>query len=298
MPPTKMALRSLRRHLTTFHGYYRTASQKGTVRSIHQLRTNARRFRNALRTYAPLLDKQSIKKLNRLFQQIAREASELRDLDVYLLFLKDYQSKLRSDIQRQCIRDMITQLSQRRVREQKLVSSGLASYKNQVEPTRILTALEKRMPRIGDDIEHTMMDMFHKRVEKSTGHLLKYNVIVPYPEKKEELHEMRKCAKHLRYTLEGIKPYFDTRLQLHISRVLFFHKILGDIHDCDVWMSLLDDYRQDYKLNSDMGNSLNVLYNYLKRIRDSRYRVFVQRWHRALQNGHFDDMLEFVYAHH
>lgn len=298
MSPAKIALQALRRHYTTFHGHYRTACDRGTVRSIHQLRTNARRFRNALKTYSLLFDKTTVKKYNRLFQKVAREASQLRDLDVYLLFLHDYKSKLRSDIQRQCIREVIADLKQQRAALQPAVSRALSKHAARLTPGKVTGMLERKIGKTDDEIAHTMMDIFHHRVEKSVHHLLAYNVIVPYPERKTELHEMRKCAKHMRYTLEGIKPYFDARLELHIGRAYFFHKILGDIHDCDVWMEMLNQYRTAYKLNSDMGNSLNVLYNYLKKVRDSRYRIFVRRWHRALENRHFEEMLEFVYAHH
>lgn len=88
MSPAKIALKALHRHFTVFHRYYRTACDKGTVRSIHQLRTNARRFRNALKTYSLLFDKAAVKRFNRLLQMTAREASQLRDLDVYLFFCR------------------------------------------------------------------------------------------------------------------------------------------------------------------------------------------------------------------
>ncbi|MCA9393887.1 MAG: CHAD domain-containing protein [Candidatus Omnitrophica bacterium] len=298
MSPAKIALKALHRHFTVFHRYYRTACDKGTVRSIHQLRTNARRFRNALKTYSLLFDKAAVKRFNRLLQMTAREASQLRDLDVYLFFLQDYKSKLRSDVQRQSIRDLLADLRRQRAALQPAVSRALRKYAARLSADKVVGVLERKMKKADAEVAHTMMDIFHRRVEKSTHHLLAYNVIVPYPEKKTELHEMRKCAKHLRYTLEGIRPYFDVRLELYIGRVYFFHKILGDIHDCDVWLDMLSRYRAAYKMNSDMGNSLNVLYNYLKKVRDSRYRIFVQRWHRALQSRHFEEMLEFVYAHH
>lgn len=298
MTQAKIALTSLQRCHTNFLRHYRMACQKGTLRSVHQLRTNARRFRNALKTYAPLYDQAAVRKYNRLFQKVAREASAIRDLDVFLIFLDEYKRKLRSERQRQCIRDLIADIRAKRARLQPGMSKALKKYAVRLQPAMVTDVLRRKMSNSDKDVTHTMMDIFQQRVEKSVRHLLAYNVIVPYPEKKQALHEMRIRAKHLRYTLEGIEPYFDTRIQLYISRALFFHKILGEIHDFDVWMEMLDRYRPQHKLNSDMGNSLNVLYNYLKRVRAARYRVFVQQWHNALNNRQFEDMLEFVYAHH
>ncbi|MBZ0166722.1 MAG: CHAD domain-containing protein, partial [Candidatus Omnitrophica bacterium] len=240
----------------------------------------------------------TVKKYNRLFQRVAREASAVRDLDVFLIFLNEYKRKMRSERQRQSLRELIADIRQKREGLQHGMSKALKKYAARLQPAVVTAVLRRRMSIADQDVTQTMMDIFQQRVEKSVTHLLAYNVIVPYPEKKQALHEMRIRAKHLRYTLEGIKPYFDTRIQLYIGRALFFHKILGEIHDFDVWMEMLDHYRPEHKLNSDMGNTLNVLYNYLKRVRAIRYRMFVQQWHHALKNRQFEDMLEFVYAHH
>jgi CHAD domain-containing protein len=59
------------------------------------------------------------------------------------------------------------------------------------------------------------------------------------------LHEMRKAAKRLRYTLEIFAPFFggaDGALAPHIKRVKALQDALGAVRDRDVWIAFLPDF--------------------------------------------------------
>jgi CHAD domain-containing protein len=51
-----------------------------------------------------------------------------------------------------------------------------------------------------------------------------------------EHHAMRIAAKKLRYTMEVYGPVYRLGLKKPHARVKKVQEILGDLHDCDVWI--------------------------------------------------------------
>jgi CHAD domain-containing protein len=47
---------------------------------------------------------------------------------------------------------------------------------------------------------------------------------------------MRIAAKHLRYTLEVFNPLYEKALRKPIKIVKEIQELLGELHDCDVWI--------------------------------------------------------------
>ena len=57
----------------------------------------------------------------------------------------------------------------------------------------------------------------------------------------EELHDMRIATKRLRYTLELFRPVFGKPGQKQIERVKALQEELGEIHDHDVRIALIEE---------------------------------------------------------
>lgn len=55
------------------------------------------------------------------------------------------------------------------------------------------------------------------------------------------LHELRIGAKRLRYTLEMFRDVFGESGETQIERVKNVQEALGDLHDCDVRIALIED---------------------------------------------------------
>lgn len=54
-------------------------------------------------------------------------------------------------------------------------------------------------------------------------------------------HEMRIAGKKLRYTLESFSGLFECKLKKEIKTFKSLQDILGEMHDCDVWIANLPD---------------------------------------------------------
>ena len=71
------------------------------------------------------------------------------------------------------------------------------------------------------------------------------------PDLIEKHHAMRIMAKWLRYTLEAYADLFDDQLKKDIKGIKKLQELLGDIHDCDVWVDILPRF-----LEEEEGRSL------------------------------------------
>jgi hypothetical protein len=69
-----------------------------------------------------------------------------------------------------------------------------------------------------------------------------YDGLVADPANVTELHDMRIACKRVRYLLEIFAIAFDEDLEPFIDEVKGLQDLLGDIHDCDVQVPMLEDH--------------------------------------------------------
>jgi CHAD domain len=76
------------------------------------------------------------------------------------------------------------------------------------------------------------------RIEEVYG----YEGDVADPARVRELHDMRIACKRLRYLLEIFDPAFLEDLEPFVDEVKDLQDLLGDIHDCDVQIPMLEEH--------------------------------------------------------
>ncbi len=69
-----------------------------------------------------------------------------------------------------------------------------------------------------------------------------YDGDVADPARVRELHDMRIACKRLRYLLEIFDVAFEADLLPYIDEVRALQDVLGDIHDCDVQVPMLEEH--------------------------------------------------------
>lgn len=82
------------------------------------------------------------------------------------------------------------------------------------------------------------------------------------------LHELRIAAKRLRYTLEMFRDVFGDDGERQIERVKQIQELLGELHDCDVRIDLIED-----ELINLAGRQMRELSEQLKREPIERHRA-------------------------
>jgi hypothetical protein len=68
---------------------------------------------------------------------------------------------------------------------------------------------------------------------------------MPYPERVQELHDMRIAAKRVRYCFEFFSPALGDGFKDLLKQFKQLQDFLGDIHDCDVWVDYLRTQLRD-----------------------------------------------------
>lgn len=69
-----------------------------------------------------------------------------------------------------------------------------------------------------------------------------YDQAVRDPANVTDLHDMRIASKRLRYVLEIFSIAFPTDLEPWLEQIKLLQDLLGDIHDCDVQVPMLEDH--------------------------------------------------------
>lgn len=108
----------------------------------------------------------------------------------------------------------------------------------------------------------------------------------------EELHNMRIAAKRLRYTLEVFAPALGEEAASVVELVTDIQEQLGQIHDCDVLIPLLQETmdkeaererKQALKKGATLppylaAEGLSALIARKKEERETRYHDFIRFW--------------------
>lgn len=109
--------------------------------------------------------------------------------------------------------------------------------------------------------------------------------------RREELHNMRISIKRLRYTMELFRVAYaspemharevavvdNKRFTEFLGVIVDLQEILGDIHDCDVVLEVLTDYRTQSE-QKDAASGIAKLIAQTKETRNADYKTFLKKW--------------------
>lgn len=263
---------------------------------MHDIRVAARRLRSALTVLADFFPKRQIKRWRKTVRRLTRAMGAARDADVQIEFLKAF---LKQNADRRC-RPGIRRLLRRLTRQRGALQPKVLRELDRFEKSGIADTLElalrpkkdharsryRRGAAPAKRLYTTAFDCLTELLEV----MLAYEEQVMRPECVTELHRMRIAARRLRYAIEVFAPLYPDRLEDAHSRLTEIQEILGDIHDCDLWMEFLPAFlaaeqsrARKHDGHADTANSLKLGLDCLSKERQehrqARFREFVKRWH-------------------
>lgn len=288
------------------------------IEYIHRMRVASRRLRAALplfRTCFP--DKQYLKWMQET-TRITRALGDARDADVQIAFLIKSLKKIQKDpgLQKKrapshqpsmepAIRFLLLALQKKRNLYQKRVLSAISG----LEKSRVTDEMQSVFTTMGMNIRATrkkpllygIPPVAALRIRKRLSTLLSYDPWVLHPEAVAEHHATRIAAKKLRYTMEIYGSIYRNNLKKPLVRVKKMQEILGDIHDCDVWIdhitilllrerTLLRTGKDTKRPDTTTLSSLKVLLHDRDTERKRRYRQFVRYWQALARVQLWDDL--------
>jgi CHAD domain-containing protein len=283
------------------------------IEPLHRMRVASRRLRAGLRTFRVCIPGKYYRRINSETQAITRALGEARDADVQIAFLKKARKKASgtrgqagkggADIQDpllEAIEFLYGRLRKDRSRFQKnvLVALEKVEKKNLHEfldraGLPHSPATNRRRQRNPSSLTCLAAD----QIGRCYADLVAYEPWLQYPDATAEHHAMRIAAKNLRYTMEVFAPVYRLGLRKYISRIARLQKLLGDLHDTDVWIDtvtlLLLKERSRPRSPRDSNRpgpsviaGLKVFQNHRERDRKRLYRKAVQHWN-SLSRAHF-----------
>jgi len=208
----------------------------GTVRDIdteflHDLRVSVRRTRTALKLGAGLLPDGLASQYRPAFKWLGDLTTPTRDLDVHLLTFADAAAGLTS-ASPDDLAPFHRYLTQRRAAEQARLARALRSARFTALITTWRGALAGlTAPRQGPDAAQAAAQIIghaHRRVLRQGG-------AITADSRPEELHDLRKRCKELRYALEFFASLYDLPTHRRAVRELKgLQDCLGTYQDCQV----------------------------------------------------------------
>ena len=240
------------------------------IEFIHRMRVSSRRLRAALPLFEACFTKKQFRVWATELREVTQALGEARDADVQIDFLRSYAKKLKRKKAHNGgsrsptaalateIGEFITRMAKKRenLQEQVLISLERLEKSGAIDDMRLAIASRLQdthrirrnafaagIPAVAADRIASRLDIF-----------LSYEPYLADPDAILEHHAMRIAAKKLRYTIEVYAPVYRLGLGKSLRRVKKIQEILGDIHDCDVWIDLLTGMIVKERTRSRMGD--------------------------------------------
>jgi len=250
------------------------------IEPVHQARVASRRLRAALRMFADCFDAKKAGRWRKSIRKLTEELGAARDRDVQIEYVEGFLAGLdeKDRANRPGVKRLLLRLRQSRETLQpevirtldKMEENGtLADMCGEVE--KALFTLRSRDTSLWSPfVAKETSDHIRGRKEA----LLRCQCALDDPDDAPGHHAMRIATKKLRYTLEICNPVYDRQLATIIKAIKRAQSLLGDIHDCDVWVTDIDRHMEQERLATIayFGHSrpFNRLQSGLRLVREDR----------------------------
>ena len=287
------------------------------IEYIHRMRVASRRLRAALPIFRPCFSKKQYLRWMHAISTITRALGEARDADVQIAFLTKYRKKRVAgwkirhlnaalpEPMEPAIAYLLQELKENRKAHQERVNAALAALEKS-GVTREMhavfsmqSAAFKKTP--VQALARGIPTMAAFRIERRLEAMRTFEPWVMQEDAVAEHHAMRIAAKKLRYTIEIFGPVYRLGLTRFHARVKMVQEILGDLHDCDVWIDqmtrlllkergLLRTGNQKKRPDTTTLKSLRLFLQDRERERHQLHRRFTRYWQSLIRAGVWDQL--------
>lgn len=255
--------RNIKRVYERLEKYLENPSQE----SIHDMRTSLRRLEAAYKSNPKQLrEKKKFKSFAEKGRKLFKINSKIRDSDIIIERLSKEGNMPEQDLE--YFEGLLIEDKERQLEEARKIALDLENI--------VMPNIYSRNKKIGNK----SLKRVSKLVMKLKTNLNTKLPVVLYDESKvDELHEVRKDAKKLRYLFELLLNKEDEgsekgigkdnnkseyKILSHLEKI---QKLLGDIHDYDIAIDYLNQH-------ASVGSSVPKVLTAIKRIRKQKYNEF------------------------
>jgi len=211
---------------------------------LHDFRVAGRRSRVVLAQIKSHLKSKQYKGFQQAFAWLSRLTSEQRDLDVYILKLKQYQASLSPEL-RANLQPFQDFLAQQQGNAQQTLCQALEN-KLYLQFCHDWQTLLQTLPTQMTSPAPQSISTFSKRsICKAFEQLYRMGVKINSNSPPEQLHKLRKLGKKLRYLLIFFSSLYPAeQIKRLLKNLKVLQKNLGDFQDCEIQANQTRDFSQ------------------------------------------------------
>ncbi len=256
------------------------------IAGVHDMRVATRRLRSALRDFAHLMKKKSLKKISKDIKKIADTLGTARDQDVAIAALEKLRKKSKDKQVKEGIAKLIEERRVIRERAQLDLMETLAISQMEI----LQKSFEKTIAEATRQTTSARVITFNEAGQNVVGNSLEEfcdlsgNIYEPFVDK--PLHELRIAAKRLRYAVELYTACWGAPIVPFADGIAEIQGFLGEIHDADVWLESLSARLR--KADENVAN-IWLLSEFVEK-RTKNYRAALNLWSEWQKNDFINKM--------
>ena len=251
---------------------------------LHDFRVAIRRTRSALTQIKSAFPKQITDRYKTEFAWLGQVTSPSRDLDVYLLNFDNYRDSLPADMQADIepLRDFL-------IRHQKLASKALvkaldsARYRRLIRNWRDFLEQPVNQRSTLKNAGRPVLEVACKRIWRVHRRVIQEGTAINAESPADDLHELRKTCKKLRYLMEFFQSLFPAeKIKALIRTLKTLQDNLGDFQDYEVQVTTLKKFSHQMvaegKVSPDTLLAMGMLIDGLERRQHQARNEFATRF--------------------
>ncbi len=273
------------------------------IEYVHRMRVGSRRIRAVLPIFRVCFPKKDYKKWRREIKEVTRLLSNARDLDVQIAFIEQYKENLKPTAGKTGLDLLLRQHKEQRKRIQSSVVNGLekliaSCILKDMRSFCLQTVKEQANSTFNREI---VLEKAHWHISTRLDDFLGMEEYVYIENETLKHHQMRICAKKLRYTLEHFASLYPNKLAGEIERIKAFQDVLGEMHECDIWIDYIPKFITETKnkIRSEKNKKtapakveleLSNFLTFIRQKRKEHYSQFVQLWNKTKKEAFFTQL--------
>ena len=245
--------RTLLQHLNTMIGMIDGVRQNEDIECLHRMRVASRRLRSLLPLFADCLPPKRSPRWRKQLRRVTRALGQARDADVQIACLQEALDACSDGQQRPGLERLLLRFKQQRQVMQAPLVGTLERLTSRRQISRMETTLRYLLATSQLYANPESGPTWHTYRQSRSAVLRRLQAVLAAaatirgPQSNAELHATRITIKRLRYTLQAFAPLYPDTLNDAIRTARQLQDVLGNLHDCDVWVETLPQFLQEEK---------------------------------------------------
>jgi CHAD domain-containing protein len=267
---------------------------------IHRMRVASRRLRTAMALFKDCLPKKKRKLWRKMIRRVTKDLGPARDLDVQIAFIENFRAEHADEELQSGLESLLDELRARRAELQPSVLSSMNELRAHPALSEMARVVEDLQQQAGEPDGQACTEDTGRRagakIMRRLRELLEHEPWVLEPHAAENHHDMRIAAKRLRYAMELLNAVWGDRLDQPVRVVKGFQRVLGTVHDCDVWLELGPEFLRDHPRADELRPGVQCLLDDRSTVRRKLFGEFVDTWRRCQAERFWEDLYRLIHS--